>query len=54
MDEQFSVVVGSHVDGDVVELTDVQIVQTGLGLQEALDLAARVNGSVLAPGALPA
>lgn len=54
MDEQFSVVVGGGLEADVVELTDVQVVQTGLGLQQAIDLAARVDGLVVAPGALPA
>lgn len=54
MDDQFSVVVGGNLEGDVVELTDVHVVRTGLGLQEAIDLAAQVDGLVVAPEALPA
>lgn len=53
MDGQFSVVVGREPESDVVELADVQVLGSGLGLDEALALASAEDGLVVAPGAMP-
>ena len=53
MDEQFSVVVGGGLEGEVGQLTDVQILGSGLDLASADQMASEHDGYVVAPGALP-
>lgn len=53
MGSEFSVMVGQAACGDVLELCDVQLLGSGLSLDDALELAASSEGIVVAPESLP-